>query len=472
MTTKHALTLVALVGTAAWLSAATPAPAPPFGDADYALPQAQEQSLSVMMIGKGQAGPHLAVPPFVVLTADQATQDASRTLTTVLNADLKFEREFDVMPATSHTGIPAAQSADDLPYERWAQLGADFVALGNVKAAAGGKYDVELRVISVREKRQAFGSAFSADARGLRRVAHMFSDGMHKTMRGVDGIATTKIAFTSTRDGERIGKTVEERAAKEIYIMDYDGANQVRVTPHRSLDISPSWCPDGSCLAYMSYLTGFPDIMVQNLYGQIGFTRPAHGSETVHNYLPRFSPDGTKIAYGSTRNGQAMDIYVVNRDGSGERRLTNHPKNDGAPTWSPSGNLIAFTSDRSGSLQIYTMNTDGGQVQVVENSCSHCDRPTFAPGTNGLLLAYSTQTGPGHDIEFYDFSSRQARRLTNGEGTNESPSFSPNGRHVMFFTTRGSGKSQIAVVDIDGKNVRILTKDGENSFPNWSGFLK
>ena len=75
MTTKHALTLVALVGTAAWLSAATPAPAPPFGDADYALPQAQEQSLSVMMIGKGQAGPHLAVPPFVVLTADQATQD-------------------------------------------------------------------------------------------------------------------------------------------------------------------------------------------------------------------------------------------------------------------------------------------------------------------------------------------------------------------------------------------------------------
>ena len=105
MTTKHALTLVALVGTAAWLSAATPAPAPPFDDAAYAMPQAQEQSLSVMMIGKGQAGPHLAVPPFVVLTADQATQDASRTLTTVLNADLKFEREFDVGAEREFLGV-------------------------------------------------------------------------------------------------------------------------------------------------------------------------------------------------------------------------------------------------------------------------------------------------------------------------------------------------------------------------------
>lgn len=471
MTRLPLLLTAAVVSAAVWVSAA---PGLPHDALDlYTMPQSQDQAIAVTMIGKATTPPHIAVPPFVVLTADQTTQDASKTLTTVLSYDLKFEREFDVMPATAYTGVPSSQSVDDVPYERWAQLGADFVALGQVKVAAGGKFDVEVNVVSIREKRVSYRAGFQSDARGLRRVAHTFSDEMHEKMRGVAGVARTRIAFSSTRDGERIGKTVEERSAKEIYIMDYDGANQMKVTPHKSLDISPSWCPDGQCLAYMSYLSGFPDIIVQNIYGQIGNSKPAHGTDAVHNYLPRFSPDGRQLAYGSSRNGQAMDVYVVNRDGTGERRLTNHPKSDNAPTWSPSGNMIAFTSDRSGSNLLYTMNTDGGELQQVPVGCGgHCDRPTFAPGMNGLLLAYSTQTGVGHDIEFYDFSSRATRRLTNGEGTNESPSFSPNGRHVMFFTSRGSGKNQIAVVDIDGKNVRILTKDGENTFPSWSGFLK
>ena len=466
-----ASSIAAAVATVLWLPTASvpisAAPAPV-----YTMPPPQDQSIVVPMIGKPGLPPHIAVPPFVVLTPDQITQDAARTLTDVLSADLKFEREFDVMPAASYAGIPSAQTIDALPFDRWAQLGADYVALGSVKASAtAGQFDVELRVVSVRERRQAYGAAFTSTARSARRVAHTFSDEMHKTIRGVDGVARTRIAFASTRDGERIGKTIEERSAKEIYIMDYDGANQQKVTANRSLNIGPSWCPDGQCLAYMTYVSGFPDIVVQNVFGQIGMSKPAHGTDLVQNYLPAMSPDGTKIAFGSTRNGEAMDIYVVNRDGSGQRRLTNNPAVDNAPAWSPSGNLIAFTSYRSGSLQIYLMNPEGGAVTRVENNCSHCDRPTFAPGLSGLLLAYSTQTGVGHDIELYDFSTRQARRLTNGEGTNESPSFAPNGRHVLFFTTRW-GKEQLAVVDIDGKNVRRLTELGRNTYPSWSGFLK
>ena len=466
--TIHAVA-AAVVSAATWLSAAAPAGLSP--DDRYVLPQAQEQSIAVTMINRPGTPPHIAVPAFVVLTADQLTQDASRAVTDVLSADLRFEREFDVMPAASYAGIPSAQSLEALPYDRWAQLNADFVALGSVRAAAGGKFDIELRVVSIKERRQSYGAAFSGSARDIRRIAHTFSDEMHKAVRGVDGVARTRIAFSSTRDGERYGKTVEERSAKEIYIMDYDGANQQKVTANRSLNISASWCPDGQCLAYMTYSTGFPDIVLQNIFGQIGMSRPARGTDLIHNYLPRISPDGTRIAYGSTRNGDAMDIYVVNRDGSGQRRLTNNPASDGAPAWSPSGNLIAFTSNRTGSVQIYTMGPDGTQVKRVENECSHCDRPTFAPGLTGLLLAYSTQTGVGHDIELYDYNTQQARRLTNSEGTNESPSFAPNGRHVLFFTTRW-GKEQLAVVDIDGKNVRRLTELGANTFPNWSGFLK
>ncbi len=464
------LATVAAFSAASWLSAAALSVPPDDRDDITPLPQSQGQALDLTMINKAGAPPHIAVPPFVVLTADQATQDSARLVTDVLSADLKFEREFDVMPASSFAGVPSAQSIEAVPYDRWEQLHADYVALGTVKAGANGQFDVEVRVVSIRERRQAYGGAFGANARGLRRVAHTFSDEMHKTIRGVDGVARTKIAFASTRDGERIGKTIEERSAKEIYIMDYDGANQQKVTANKSLNISPSWCPDGSCLAYMSYQTGFPDIILQNLY-QVGMSKPAHGTDQVQNYLPRISPDGTKIAYGSSRNGAAMDVYVVNRDGTGERRLTNNPAIDGAPTWAPSGNIIAFTSDRSGSNRIYLMNPEGGEVRSIDNNCSHCDRPTFAPGLRGLLLAYSTQVPGGHDIELYDLSTQEIRRLTTGQGTNESPSFAPNGRHVLFFTTRW-GKEQIAVVDIDGKNVRQLTTAGANTFPNWSGFLK
>lgn len=465
------LASVAALSAATFLSASPSLePRTPF-DVATMPPAQQDQAISVVMIGKPGKAPAIAVPPFVVLTADQATQDASKLVTEVLSADLKFEREFEVMPPANLAGIPSAQTVEAVPFDAWQQRGAEYVAVGTITAIAGGQFDVQLHVMSVKERSQSYGGRFQASARNLRKIAHTFSDEMHKTIRGVDGIARTQIAFSSTRDGERVGKTVEDRSAKEIYIMDYDGQNQVRVTANKSLNVFPSWCPDGKCLAYMSYKTGFPDIVLQNLYQVSTPSTPANGSDKVQNYLPRISPDGTRIAYGSTREGQAMDIYVVNRDGTGEHRLTNNKASDGSPTWSPSGNLIAFTSDRSGSLRIYTMNPDGSAVTSIDNQCSHCDRPTFAPGLRGLLLAYSTQTGVGHDIELYDMSTHEARRLTNGLGTNESPSFAPNGRHMLFYTTRW-GKEQLAIVDIDGANVRQLTREGANTYPNWSGFLK
>ena len=463
--------IVATVSAATWLSAGSVEPG---AAADvYTMPQAKEQSLDVVMINGGGRPPHIAVPPFLVMAADRGLQDASRTVTEVLSADLAFEREFDVVPTANYAGIPVAPSVEDLPYERWAALGADFVALGAVKPAAGGKFDVELRVMSVKERRQSYSGAFNGSALGLRRIAHLLSDDMHKVMRGVNGVACTRIAYSSTVDGEHASRTVENRTAKEIYIMDYDGANVQKVTSNRFLNLSPSWCPGGQCLAYMSYAPNDrPDIVWQNIFGVVSASYPAHGSDRIHNYLPRISPDGMKIAYGSSRNGQAMDIYVVNRDGSGETRLTNDPKSDGSPTWSPSGNLLAFTSNRSGSLKIYTMNPDGSSVRVIDNNCSYCDRPTFAPGQTGLLLAYSNQTGRDtHDIDVFDFNTGATRRLTNNVATNESPSFAPNGRHILFMTTRW-GKEQLAIVDIDGKNVRQLTRTGANTWPSWSGFLK
>ena len=155
-----------------------------------------------------------------------------------------------------------------------------------------------------------------------------------------------------------------------------------------------------------------------NIYGGGAPTRPARGTPTQHNFLPAWSPDGTKLAFMSPRDGKP-EIYVVNRDGSGLRRLTNHPENDVTPTWAPSGNQIAFTSNRTGRPQIWIMNADGsGQQQITRETW--CDRPTWSPAPFNEI-AYASQAGGGYDIKIFDFATRSVRSITNGEGQQRKP---------------------------------------------------
>jgi Tol biopolymer transport system component len=168
----------------------------------------QDQRFVLEMIGKPTKPPILAVPDFTVLTADADTQAAAKTLTAVLRADLAFEREFDIMPPQNFAGVPSAQTIEALPYERWTGLGADYVALGQVQKNAKGDLSVEIRVVSVKDRRQAFGEVHEGPVRLSRRIAHSFSDAIHKTIRQVDGVAMTRVAFSSTRDAERVGETI------------------------------------------------------------------------------------------------------------------------------------------------------------------------------------------------------------------------------------------------------------------------
>jgi TolB protein len=161
------------------------------------------------------------------------------------------------------------------------------------------------------------------------------------------------------------------------------------------------------------------------------------------------------------------EIYVMNRDGSNLVRLTRHPGIDSTPTWSPAGNQVAFTSDRSGSPQIYIADADGlGQPRRITTQDSYADRATWAPAPHNEI-AYASRTGPGYDIKIYDVATGELRQITHGEGTNESPAFSPTGRHLAFTSSR-TGKQQIFTVGRDGNGLRQVTKEGNNATPNWS----
>jgi TolB protein len=425
-------------------------------------PSTGEPVLSVRITGEPGVPPHYAVPEFIALTPDKETVDAAKLISEVLWADLAFEREFDMIPRDTYRTIEQTQTTETIAFDRWRELGADGVIKGSVRRT-GNTLQVEMRLFNVRAHTVALGRVYdNVTLRNPRAVSHMISDEIHQTQANLRGIARTKLTFVSDRDNERIIDTVEPRNGKEVYIVDYDGANSVRVTTKRRLNVAPSWSPDGRSIAYTAFMLVQPQIMVANVYQGTGETLT---DEKSSSYFSVFSPDGSKIAFMSQRDGNS-EIYVMNRNGSGVRRLTNHPGADSSPTWSPTGTQIAFTSDRSGSAQIWVMDAEGLNVRRLTFGESWADKATWSPAPFNEI-AYAGQSGPGFNIRIYDVATGQTRTITDGVGTNESPTFSPNGRHLAFISSR-LGKMHLFTIARDGRGLRQITRVGNNTWPNWS----
>lgn len=423
----------------------------------------------VNIVGVDGNAPRLAVSEFMV-TGDEATKAAAATTSQVLFDDLEFEREFLMIARAASAKVPVAP-AESLPYDTWNELGADAVLTGAV-TQSGTTMTVDIRIMSVEKRASTFGKRYACPARDPRYCAHTIADEIHKELFNLDGIARTKLAFASDRDGERLGGTIQERSIKEIYISDYDGGKQLRLTPHRSLNIAPAWSPDNRFLAYTSYTSGFPDVVIQSIYEARAATRPGKGSPNRQNFLPAFSPDGTRIAFASSRDtdekgGRNFEIYTMRLDGSDERRLTFHPGSDNSPTWSPNGQQIAFTSDRAGQNHLYIMSADGGPVTRLATGGGKIDRPTWSPAPFNYI-AYTAEVPGGNQVRMIDLLTNKVTTLTEGfQGSNESPSVAPNGRHIAFVTSQW-GKEQIAIIGRDGKLERRVTTTGNNRFPSWS----
>jgi len=432
------------------VAAQTPPPQPP----------QQPPDIATTINGASGMPPRLAVPAFLALTGDPDTVAAAKVVTDVLWDDLNYENEFRFVARDIYSTIPAARAIDDVPFDRWLQVDADEVVAGSVQKSGTG-FLIKYRVFDVTSHRALISMEYSGSS-NARRYAHTISDEMFQKLRNLRGVARTKLAFTSNRDGERLAGTIQDRTVKEIYISDYDGQSQQRVTVGRTLNAFPAWSPDGRSLAYVSWRRGQPNIFVSHIYDG---TLDELTKNAAENYLPAWSPDGTRIAFSSTRDGNS-EIYVANRDGSNVRRLTNNPAIDTTPTWSPNGNEIAFVSDRSGSPQIYIMSSDGlGAVQRITAE-SWADKPTWSSAPFNEI-AFESRTGTRLDIKILDVATRQIKQLTFSEGSNESPAFSPNGRHLAFMSDR-TGKFQIWTMTRDGRNLRQITRTGTNTLPAWS----
>jgi TolB protein len=413
-------------------------------------------------LNMGQERPRLAVADFKAASTDPQTSP----LTSVFNETLWFDLDnagiFE-MVAKSFYPLSVPGLLAELKPAAWSAPppNAGLIAFGNL-GVVGGKVGVQGWLVDVKNPASPpiLGKQYREDATpdNARLIAHRFADDIISRIGGgVPGIAESKIFFISNRSG-----------AKEVWSMDYDGANQQQLTHLGSITLSPQVSPDRSRVVFTALTKDSWQLMMYSLdLGRtVGF--PRFGGDT---FSSAWSSDGNKIAFASAMNGGVSEIHIADAYGAGARRLTASRGGEVSPVFNPKTNgQIAFVSGRTGLPQIYIMNADGSDVQRITDQ-GYAVSPAWSP--NGLLLAFSwvRNYGPGvlggADIYLMDIASRQIVQLTHDGGRNDFPSWSPDGRHIVFESTRG-GNQQIWSVLADGTRLQQLTRTGRNSQPNWS----
>ena len=388
--------------------------------------------------GTGEAAPVLALPAFTAADARKG-EDAllAKSIRDIVRSDLMLSRRFDVKDEEAGAA-PAANAS-------W-----------RLKAAAGREGDkrtVQVRLENGAGAEAVFERFYKQDASWLRPLAHRISDDVVKAATGRDGIARTRIAFINNQTGH-----------KELYVMDYDGDSPKRLTDDKSIDLLPRFSPDGRRVAYTSYKDGNPDLFMLDLETGRAITT---SDEQGLNIAGGFSPDGKKLLMTLSR-GKSPNLYLKDLDVGTVERLTFHFGADSTPTFSPDARQVAFVSDRSGNPQIYVLDLATKQARRLSN-LNWCDSPAWSPTGEWIAFAGRANRKDKMDIFLVDITGGQIRQLTHGEGSNEDPTWSPDGRLLAFSSTRDV-RAQIYVMDADGSAPRRAADvPGASSTPHWSG---
>jgi TolB protein len=416
-------------------------------------PQTKDQ-----IIIMGAAG-RWAMPDCVPKRPDEASQAACRTISQVLRADLRFEDLFQLVQDSLMSAVPPLNPQAPR-FEDWKGIGAKYLIALQAEAS-GIELSVEVRVYDVDNGQAMMQRRYAGKPDNPRSFAHQASDDILALTQN-KGVAKTRIAFVSDRD------TTKEKPAKELYIVDYDGFNPRRVTVNGSLNLLPTWRPDGKAIAYVSYRQGSPRLFLAKIFEGQNVPNLSGEKGDGQAFSPSFSPDGKSIAFASNRSG-STDIYVAGADGASPRRLTTTQANDTAPCFSPTGQEIAFTSDRTGTPQLWQMDVDGLNVRrLTIGSGNWNDGCAWNPAKQYSEIAYTARLDAGgFDIAIIDLATRQVRQITQGRGSCEYPSWAPNGRHLVFSCKRNN-RWEITIADRDGRSLQTLaTGPGNNVQPDW-----
>ncbi len=347
-------------------------------------------------------------------------------------------------------------------FEDWRLIKAQALVTGKV-TVLDDKLRVEFRLWDVVASKEMIALAFSTTPQNWRRVAHIISDKIYQRLTGEEGYFDTRIIYVS-----ETGKKTQRY--KKLAIMDQDGANVKYLTLGNELVLTPRFSPTNQLVTYMSYFRNMPRVYLLDIETGV---QEVVGDFPGMTFAPRFSPDGKKIIMSFAKDGNS-DIYTMNLETRVVEKITEHSSIDTSPSYSPDGKYICFNSDRSGLQQIYVMRSDGSNAKRITFGKGLYGTPVWSP--RGDLIAFTKV----HKGRFYIGVMRpdgSGERLLTENFYQEAPSWSPNGRVLIFYRetksdSEGKGFSaKLWSIDLTGYNERLIETETDGSDPSWSSLL-
>jgi TolB protein len=413
--------------------------------------------LEVSVTGGISAPLPIAIPVMptlqVVSTAAGATDALGRQLAEVMSADLKNSGLFSPLAASllkpvTYPEVTAPQ------FDFWGGSGAQALVQGFVRANGDGTLTIGCYLYDISARTELTRQGFVVPPSDWRRAAHKCADMVYTRLTGEGPYFDSRVVYVA-ESGPK------DRRIKRLAIMDQDGANHRFLTNGQSIVLTPRFAPNQQSIVYMSYVGDRPAIYVYDIGS--GRQRLLVSSANL-TFAPRFSPDGRYVVFAMSISGNT-NLYRVAVAGGAPQRLTNAPGIDSGASYSPDGSQIVFESDRSGSQQLYVMNADGSNQHRISFGSGRYATPVWSP--RGDMIAFTKMAG-NFRIGIMSPTGGDEKLLTN-DWQDEGPSWSPNGRVLMFFRS-GQGRSGTAdlwSVDLTGVNERRLPTPLDGSDPGW-----
>jgi TolB protein len=385
--------------------------------------------------------------PIAVLPFGQEVQ-LTALFTPVILADLQRSGLFRAVDPGGVTPVPTEPG--QLRLADWRARKAEHVLVGSVARLADGRLEVRFHLVDAVTEAQRLALAWTIAPGQVRGTAHRIADAVYENLIGERGVFSTKIAYI-VKGGGRY----------QLKVADADAFNEQTVLASREPIISPRWSPDGTRMAYVTFELKRPAVVVQNL---------ATGARKVvakfkgDNSAPAWSPDGKRLALTLSRDGIAQ-IYTMDAEGTeAPRRVMSTRAIDTEACFTPDGQFLLFTSDRGGSPQIYRVPVEGGTAQRLTFTGNYNVSPRLSP--DGRKMVFVQQSGAAFRVMLQELDTGQLQTLTDTT-LDESPSFSPNGRMILYATRIG-GRGALALVSADGRvRQRFTTQAGDVYEPAW-----
>lgn len=410
----------------------------------------------VLKIAVGDARTKKSIVAFPVIQAPNDPEGRLRSVREITMEDLAFSGLFDFLNPSAFVedSNKAGVTIGTFKMTDWSAIGAEFLMKAKGTVDSSG-VNLELYLYGVQSGKQLLGKRYKSGLDSIRKMAHTVSNDVLFALTGKKGPFTSKIAFVSDRTGK-----------KEIYLMDYDGQNPIKVTSRFAHAMAPAWRPDGKELVFTAITKNAKNVRNHNLFlydlptGKIEMLSNKPGINSGAAY----SPNGQQIALTMSFPGNP-EIFLMDPKSKVINRITNSFGLDVDPAWSPDGKWLAFVSDRSGRPMVYKMEASGANVQRLTYAGYYNATPSWSPAGN--KLAFAGWDAGKFDIFIMNPDGTNLERLTKNMGNNEDPDFAPDGYFLVYSSNR-KGKKNLYITNIDNTVHRQITSDfGNCEAPKW-----